>query len=163
MKKLILLLLLPTIALAQLQPHWNEREYFNISMSIDPNASIQEKSLDANLELEYVGKLYVKVGIEYFPGLSPSYFDWHGAIGVNVMQGLNDEWRAYSGIRLGRIFRESKSRGELFGLETGLDYKINDSFFIGIRGTYDYRNDGIFLGWDDYWRASGFVRVGIIF
>ena len=143
--------------------HVNTKEYFTLSTSIDPRASYKQKSIDIAAEIEYVGAVYAKAGFEYFPGIAPSYFDVHGAMGMNAMIGRYDKVRLYSGIRLGRIFRENKSRGELFGLESGIDLNITEKSFIGLRATYDYRNDGVVLGWEPYWRASGFMRLGIKF
>jgi hypothetical protein len=159
----ILLAVLSTKCVAQSGLRFNDQEIFNVSMSIDPKASFNEKSIDLVAEIEYVGILYVKAGIEYFPGLEPSYFDIHGALGINGIIGRFNPTRLYAGIRLGRIFRENKSRGELFGLESGIDFPITEKLFIGARATYDYRNDGIPLGWSSYWRASGFIRIGIKF
>lgn len=160
---LSILSLLSFNAVAQNGLRLNDTEYFTFSASIDPKASITEKSIDLVAEIEYVGAIYAKAGVEYFPGTTPNYFDVHGAVGLNAMIGRFNPTRIYTGIRLGRIFRENKSRGELFGLESGIDFPITEKLFIGVRATYDYRNDGIPLGWDSYWRASGFIRIGIKF
>lgn len=162
MKKLIMILL-PFLLQAQSGLHLNNAEYFTVSASFDPHASVKEHDLDTALEIEYVGVPYAKFGVEYFSGTTPKYFDWHGAFGINIFLGLFDKTRFYSGIRLGRIYRGEKVRGDLFGLESGVDFNLTEKTFIGLRATYDYRNDGVFLGWDDYWRASGFIRVGFKF
>lgn len=164
--KIILVILSVVLSLstqAQSRLRFNDKEYFNISMSIDPTASYKEKSIDIAAEIEYVGLIYAKAGFEFLPGLNPNYFDVHGAMGLNCVLGRFDPTRIYAGIRLGRIFRENKSRGELFGLETGVDIPITETLFIGARATYDYRNDGVVLGWQPFWRASGFIRVGFNF
>ncbi|WP_432221273.1 hypothetical protein ACRASX_11130 [Flavobacterium sp. TMP13] len=163
--KLLLLLAITAAAQTQAQTgvHFNTNEYFTVSASIDPTASYKNNSLDAAAEIEYVGFVYVKAGVEYFPGIKPSYLDLHGAVGINLMLDTFENSRAYGGIRLGRIFREDKARGELFGLESGIDYSVTEKMFVGLRATYDYRNDGLPLGWGAYWRASGFVRLGFKF
>ena len=152
MKTLLTLLFFSQLLTAQ--------EYFTISTSIDPVATIKDGPLDIVAEIEYVGLIYAKAGFEFFPALEPNYFDVHGGVGPNVMLDRFEKYRAYSGIRLGRIFRENKSRGELFGVEVGIDYTINENYFVGLRYTRDYRNDGIVLGWDAYWRDNGSMRIG---
>lgn len=164
MKKIIptLLLLCSIVAVGQVK--FTDQEYFTLRGGIDPGATIKEKGLpDILLEVEYAGHIYAKLGFEYFAALDPCYADIHGAVGVNLHAGRFEKTRIYGGLRLARIFRGNGGRGELVGFEAGLDYNITEKFFIGLRFTYDYRNDGKTLGWDPYWRENFFITAGIKF
>lgn len=151
----LLLLLLSLTVSAQFK--FNDVEYFTVSTFMDPSASVKEKGLDIGVELEYVGFIYAKVGFESFSALKGGYFDGHGAVGVNLM--YNDKWRNYTGIRLA-IVKRNGATNPLFGIEGGIDYNIADNLFLGLRATYDYRGDAKAFGWDEFWRASGFIRLG---
>ena len=158
MRLILILMVLASSMSGQIRV--NDKEYFTMSASIDPVATFKDGPIDIVAEIEYVGPIYAKAGFEFFPALQPTYLDVHGGVGVNVMLDRFEKYRAYSGIRLGRIFRENKSRGELFGFEAGIDYNLSENYFVGLRLTYDYRNDGIVLGWDEYWRLNGSIRLG---
>jgi len=48
-----------------------------------------------------------------------------------------------------------------FGLESGIDYNISENIFIGLRATYDRRNEQeIIFGWEPETKFSGFLRIG---
>lgn len=157
---LVAVIFLSLTATAQQGIHFNQKEYFTVSTSIDPVATATDGFIDVAMEIEYVGFVYAKAGIEYFPALEPSYFDWHGGIGVNLMLNTFNDFRAYSGIRLGRIYRGDEARVPFVGFEGGIDWNVSDNFFVGLRATYDYRTEGQFLGWDNFWRESGYIRIG---
>lgn len=141
--------------------HFNDNEYFNIGVSVDPYATIKDGGINANLEIEYVGFIYAKAGTQVHSGLEPNYFDIHASTGLNLMLNRWDEYRAYAGVRFGRIWREDKARVPFIGFETGLDVNLDNDMIIGLRATYDHRTEGDFLGYDRFWRYSGFIRVAI--
>jgi len=161
MKKLITLLLFTTVMQAQ-NFRFNKSEYFTISTSIDPVASIKESGLDIVGEIEYVGIIYAKMGFESFSVLTGGYSDVHYGIGLNFTSGYFDKLRYYVGYRQAVVFRNG-GHNLNYGLEAGLDYNFSDSFFIGLRATFDKRNDQIILGWDPEDKLSGSVKFGIKF
>lgn len=138
----------------------NKTEFFTISTSIDPSASIKEKGIDIVGEIEYAGSLYVKAGFESFSALYGGYTDVHGAVGINFTSGYFDTMRYYAGVRTACVFRDG-GFGVNFGLEYGIDYNISDNLFIGVRATYDRRNEQeTIFGWEPETKFSGFVRIG---
>lgn len=73
MKKLLLLLVLvlvKQVSFAQDGFRFLDKQYFNISTSIDPTSSIKEQGLDVVGELEFVGPIYAKIGVESFSKLT---------------------------------------------------------------------------------------------
>jgi hypothetical protein len=156
MKKLVLLLLLFTCFWCVGQ-QWQRSEYFVASGYIDPNASLKENGLNFGLDIEYVGFLYTRAGVQFFSALPGRYFDINGAIGINLLFG--DRVRTYAGGRGAFIIRY----GDLYPLvagEAGIDYMIGKRWLIGLRASYDLRTDD---AGPDYWRGNGFVRVGFRF
>jgi hypothetical protein len=137
----------------------NDTEYFTVSTSVDPSASFKEKGLDIVAEIEYVGFIYTKVGIESFSVLYKGYFDTHAAIGINFTSGYFDKYRYYAGMRFSCVFRDDAFAVNP-GIEAGIDVFFNESFFIGIRGTVDKRFDQGIFHWPEELKPSGFVRIG---
>lgn len=150
MKKLILLLFFFQGIQAQ---------ELNIIAGIDPTASLKEKALDIIFEVEYSGKYYAKLGVEQL-ALDINYFDIHAGVGKNIKVLNTPKIRTYAGIRGGIIYRGKDSKSTLLGVETGIDYKILPNLFGGLRATLDSRLEGRNLGWSDYTRASGYIRIG---
>lgn len=108
MKKLLsitIIILLAQNAASQTGLHFNQKEYFTISTSIDPVATYEQSGPDVVLEAEYVGIVYAKAGVEYFPTLTPAYFDIHAAIGINLMLNTFNDFRMYAGVRGARVYR----------------------------------------------------------
>lgn len=161
MRKLLVLgfLLISQINFAQYQFRFIDYEYFTISTSIDPTSSIKEKGLDILGEVEYVGKVYAKLGVESFSVLTGGYTDFHGAVGLNFTSGYFNKVRYYVGLREAIVWR---STGHMvnFGGEAGIDYNINDHMFVGLRSTLDKRYDQEIFGWNPELKFSGFVRLG---
>ena len=138
----------------------NKTEFFTTSVAVDPSASIKENGLDIVGEIEYAGSVYVKVGFESFSALYGGYTDVHGAIGINFTSGYFETMRYYAGVRTACIFRDG-GFGINFGLESGIDYQLSDNLFIGLRATYDRRNEQkIIFGWEPETKLSGFLRIG---
>lgn len=138
----------------------NKTEFFTISASIDPKASINENGLDIVGEIEYSGFMYAKVGFESFSALYGGYTDIHYAMGINFTSGYFEQMRYYAGVRAACVFRDG-GHGVNYGLESGIDYNITDNLFIGIRTTYDYRiEQKAIFGWQPEMKFSGFVRIG---
>lgn len=156
-KLLILFVFLTQISFGQ-DIRINDKEFFDIRVSIDPTSSIKEGGLDIVSEIEYVGPIYAKVGFESFSVLHGGYFDIHGAIGVNFATKF-DTFRYYAGGRASRV-----SRGNSWsvdpGLEAGIDYKLSDNTFIGLRGTLDKRLDQKIFNWKPETKFSGFLTIG---
>lgn len=138
-----------------------DKESFNLSISIDPKASINENGLDVVGEIEYAGKVYIKAGFESFSTLQGGYTDVHWGFGANFTSGYFNQWRYYSGIRTACVWRAS-GYGINYGLEGGIQYNITEQFFIGYRVTYDYRlEQKAIFGWDPELKLSNFITLGI--
>jgi len=132
--KTIILLLFTSFCFAQSGIRINKTESFNISVVVDPHASIKEKGLNIGAAIEYVGTIYTRASITSFSKLTGGYFDAVGAIGLNLTSGYFENIRYYAGGRLGVIRRESTSYPTA-GIEAGINVKLNEQMFIGIRGT----------------------------
>jgi len=160
MKKLLLLLLFTSISNAQML-RFNETEYFTVSAIVDPSASFKENGLFIGGEIEYVGLIYTRAGISHFAVLKDGYTEIVGGIGLNLTSGYFEKVRYYGGIRLGVINRQAANA--MAGVETGFDVTLGESFFIGLRATYDYRSDFAFYDYPNEMRFTGLVRVGVKF
>lgn len=154
MKKVILLMLLSQSLFAQFG---QVKEYFIVSANIDPCASIKEKGIDVVLEIEYVGFIYAKMGIESFYVLQGHYRDIHGAVGVNY---LSDKDRLYLGARTAKVDRGNEGAFRLnYGLEAGYQHNFGH-LVVGLRTTLDKRHDQEIYDWKPQTKLSGFVTVG---
>lgn len=163
-KILIILLLISITANAQFDRFGlGKSEHFNFSVSIDPMGSLDTESpnLTAEIELEEHW-FYIKGGSQINPGLEGGYIDLAGAVGLNFTTGLFETFRYYAGFRGGGIIRDGVVH-PLFGYEAGINWNITDTFFIGLRGTYDYRSDWEFWGTDPDYLFNGSVRIGCRF
>lgn len=134
-------------------------EYFTISTSIDPTSSINEKGLDIVGEIEYVGPVYAKLGVESFSVLTGGYTDFHGGVGVNFTSGYFNKIRYYVGVREAIVWRSTGYMAN-FGGEAGIDYNIGEHMFVGLRSTLDKRYDQEIFGWEPELKVSGFIRLG---
>lgn len=159
-------LLATNLAISQNGFRINPREYFTVTFGVDPNGSYQEKGFNFISELEYVGPVYVKVGIERFDALTGGYRDVHWGIGASFTSGYFEKVRYYSGIRVARVDRGPAldvppgAYRINYGIEAGIDYDISDDFFVGVRATLDKRHDQEIFGWKPEAKFSGFVRIG---
>jgi hypothetical protein len=167
---LLLLMFITTIATAQFDGKTVETKLstFTSPKSWDDGFSI---GLQLNANFDFGG--YISPEIYLFPNLKGStYFHVGAHLGYNVFH--NDNFRLFSGIFLGTVFRENKgidSNGEqmdkiepngTFGLSSGIDYRIPDTrLFVGLDLLYQYRTDTAPRD-PNYWRINGFVRVGLI-
>lgn len=156
-KYLIIALLLSLVSSAQHSFHSPNKEYFTISLITNPYASYKEKGMYIGAEVEYVGNLYVRAGVDNFSVLEDGYTSFIGGIGINQMYGFDDQIRTYAGARLGVIKRASGNGTA--GVEVGIDYNFN-GWLIGTRVSYDYKSDQEFYYYPDYLKFSGFLRIG---
>ena len=140
-----------------------QNKNFNVSISIDPKATIKEESINLVSEIELQERVfYIKATTQVLTALEGGYLDFGGGMGLNTTLGLFEPFRVYGGIRLGIIKRGSQSY-PLFGYESGIDYNLSEDYFIGLRATYDNREDFLYSGADPFYRFSGFVRFGYRF
>jgi hypothetical protein len=142
---------------------WNDREYSNVNILIDPWSSYKESGLNAGAEIEYVGIVlgkgaYIKATATHFFGYNPDYTDFYGSGGISLISDF-EGWRYYAGGKLGVIIREGVHPSA--GLEAGIDYMVSDNFGFGLNGDWVYRSDFEFQGGDNEMRPS--VRVKAIF
>ena len=159
MKKLTIALLFPILSFSQIR--FNDVEYFTISMINDPRASVKEGGFYIGGELEYVGKIYTRVGVDNFSVLQDGYTAVVGGIGLNLTSGYFEKIRYYAGVRLGAIKRAETNATA--GLEAGIDFSVGENAFIGIRTSYDYRSDQEFYDYPNHMITSGYLRFGIKF
>ena len=158
--KIVLFLIFPLLITAQgLQ--LKDNEDFTISFITDPRASFKEGGFFIGAEIEYSGTIYTRVGVSNFAVLQDGYTELIGGIGVNFSSGYFDNVRYYTGVRLGVIKR--KAGNATAGLEAGIDFKLGDKAFIGLRATYDYRSDQEFYDYPNHMIGSGFIRLGTNF
>ena len=129
-------------------------------MVVDPWASIKEKGINIGFEIEYVGWAYVRTSATSFAALTYGYTDLIGATGINFTSGPHDRIRYYTGGRFGYIQR-SYNLYPTYGLELGIDYRINNTLLLGMRGTSDKRNDFQIWNTPPEMRQSGFIKLGI--
>lgn len=161
MKKIIYILLLICFSV-----QGQIKEKCTISFFTDPHANYKENGFYTGFEFGYEGTIYAKIQVEDFSVLTGGYTSYGGVIGVNFNQQINYSEKSineYVGVRLiPQVFRNGSST-PLFGIESGIDYNFKNKIFIGLRATYDYREDMILLGWTEIWRFSGFVKLGYKF
>jgi hypothetical protein len=148
MKKLLLLLLVASVATAQ----FNNKINFNL---------LADKTAHFVAEMEGIeGKMYFKQSLELAPNIDGGYLATGTAVGFSTELGMFQQYRIYTAPKLQFILRGGNVYPSA-GFELGIDKTFNSGFIIGIRGSYDYRSD--FNYWDRYaaeWRPSGFVKVG---
>lgn len=161
-KKIVLVfLLIANSAIAQYNFRVNKKEYFTVSTSIDPVRSFKEKGADIVAEIEYVGIIYVKMGIERFSALEEGYRDIHWAIGMNFTNGVFEQTRFYSGIRTAKVNRGNYGAYRInYGVEAGVDYSVSNNFFIGLRSTIDKRIDEEIFRKKKNIEPNVFLRLG---
>lgn len=141
----------------------NAQDKFNVSVYVDPAASIKEKGIDFGAEIEYHNKsIYTKAGFQNFSVLQGGYTDIAGGIGLNKRIGIFEKFRVFGGVRLGFIFRGDYTY-PLAGIEAGFDVKLNEKVFLRYRGTGDYRSDFKYSGANPEMRYSSSIGVGIEF
>lgn len=155
MKKLLLLSLFALQVNAQ-SLDFGDTEYTTISVTIEPNSSIKEKSLNATFEFQYsVHWLYIKPSVQILPSIN--YVDTAVGLGILLDKGYYQDWVFYSGIRLGYIYRGVTY--PLFGFEGGFDRKITNNVYIGLRATYDWREDFEFSGANAEYQFNGGIKL----
>lgn len=112
-------------------------------------------------EIERIeGILYVKQSLEVAPNIEGGFLATGTAVGLTTNFGMFEQYRVYGAPKITFIARG----GEVYssaGGEIGFDKEVSDGFFIGIRGTYDYRTDFQYWGGQSAWQASGFLKIGI--
>lgn len=145
MKKLLVLALLFTTMVMNAQIKFVDEEYVTASVAIDPNATIKD-GLNITPELELVSYWkYIKINSQIMPSLEGGYIDFTGTFGTNITSGYFNQWRGYTGVRLGHI-RRGKYGYPLAGIEVGVEFKISSNVFIGVRTSFDNRSDFKYSG-----------------
>jgi hypothetical protein len=141
------------------QTKFKDIETFNISVVIDPKVTIEEKIPNIGVEIEYSVPMYARASITTFPALKGGYIDGTGAFGFTLSTGTFDRTNLYSGLRIGLIKRDTFTY-PTYGFEAGINYNLTENLLLGIRSTYDYRNDFVFTSGNPSFRYSGFVKIG---
>lgn len=162
MKKIILsILLIATATICCAQRDLEQR--FAGYVLTEPGA--YKDGVNFGVGVEYrMNVFYFGVSTFIFPNLNGhTYIDLKATI-----LGLNqhfDNHRIYVGGMVGTIYRGGHPY-PTFGADFGYDFTFpNSNFFVGIGGNYLYRSD--FEFWEenvsDYWKLSGFGKIGIRF
>ena len=155
MKKITILFMLITMStFAQIGL---PEERASLAIFADPHASYKENSLDVGVEFGYQGVIYAKVQLEILPALTGGYTSFGGAIGANVQ--VQDTY-IYTGVRLVPWVWRNGDSNPLFGVEGGVNYYIGERTYVGLRATYDYREDMKLLNYPVKWVGSGFIKLG---
>ena len=137
----------------------NAQDKFNISVYVDPCASVKEKGVDFSAEIEYHNKtIYTKAGFQNFSVLQGGYTDIAGGIGLNKRLGTFEKVRVYGGVRLGFIFRGGYTY-PLSGIEAGTSVKLTEKIALRYKATGDYRSDFKYSGANPKVRYSSFIGV----
>jgi hypothetical protein len=161
-KKIILIALFFTLlGFSQSNFRLNKTQFFAVSVLVDPSASYKEKGLCIGLEIETVSEVYVRASVTNFSALKDGYTDFTGAFGLSFTSGYFESIRYYAGGRLGLISR--KAIFPTAGVEAGIDFKLTEKVFVGLRSTYDYRSDFEFYDYPNEMRYSGFLKIGYKF
>lgn len=153
MYKTIIIFLLSTL------PLLSQVEYFTINTYVDPSASYKENGLDIGFDIEYVGLIYTKVGVENFAVLEGGYTDLHAMVGFNLNLGRYMQHRLYLGVGAARVFRNGGAETN-HRFEMGYDWAIKNGLFFGLRYMRERRFDMQLLGWQVITRDNGYVRIG---
>jgi hypothetical protein len=115
MKKLILVLALAAASSNYAQIHVKDNQTFNLAVGND------------GLEIETSRNLYVRASL--------CTDKIYGGIGLNLSSDQFDTIISHAGVRLGKKFGEPAG---IFGVEFGVDVKLNDNFFVGARVFSDW-------------------------
>ena len=157
------LLLVAIIGSVYIATAQDRKEKFNAFLYTDGVATTKD-GFNIGGGVEYsMTTMYFKSQIFVFPNLNgKTYTELTGVpLGFNWWVGEKDRYRLFGGTKMGFIFRDSNTYPTI-GVDFGLDYNINEIWFIGFAGDYMLRQDGRIWSYTskDYWRLSGFVRFG---
>jgi hypothetical protein len=132
-----------------------------IAFVVDPYASYKEKGLNFGFELELKCEpIYIRPSLTFFPALKDGYTEFNVAVGPNFALGNFDQFRYYTGIRMGLILRNQVIYPTA-GFEGGINYQPwRSKVYYGIRATYDRRGDAVFYDGEP-WEYSGYVLLGL--
>lgn len=156
--KTLLLLLICQLSFGQFR--FVDTEFFTARLSVDPYASFKEGGINFVSEIEYVGPIYVKVGVESFDVLRGSYRDMHAGLGLSFTSGYFEKVRYYAGVRAAKVHRGSYGAYRLnYGLEAGIDLDIADNWSLGYRATFDKRHDQEIYRWSPEAKLSSFATL----
>lgn len=140
------------------------RDRFTTFLYTEPQVYFKDGfNIGFGIEYQSNFNMYFEADSYYFPNLRGiDYFDIGGVIGYNYRDRW-DEWRLYSGFRLGIINREGWSHARR-GFEIGIEHYFNDKFLIGIRYNGDMCEDDKI--WNSnatgQWRNNVGLKIGFV-
>ena len=138
--KTLLLILLTTIATAQSQFRFNTKETGNLGLIAGFNT--------VGVEIEYSGTICARLFV--------TTRSIGGAIGVNFTSCMYEKFIYYTALRL---HKKIDIALPIAGLEAGVNYKLTEKLFIGLRGAYDLKTEQN----KTTITPDGFVKLGFIF
>ena len=150
--KTILFLLLPFLAMGQLQLQNEDR--YSIQITTD-NVIFQKGIIYAGIEFnaEFSNGIYIRPQIHY-ADLTDGYLETSAGIGLNLNY---NRWNYKGGIKLGLINRAATY--PIIGVECGVEYHITEKIGIGLRASYDKRGDAEFYDGKDWvYNSQGFIK-----
>lgn len=135
-------------------------EKMTIGVFVDPNASINESGLNYGVELGYEGIIFYRLQYESFSALKGNYSSFGFSIGGNIQQKdiRKNTFTEYLGVRAFNVYRNGGFIMS-YGIESGIDFALKNKLSLGLRITYDYRNDQWLLNNDTFWRFSSFIKL----
>jgi hypothetical protein len=163
MKKIVTILL---IAFSLSVSAQDRSKKFSIFTYSDPVATASD-GFNIGVGIDYrMDYMYFDAQVFVFPNLRGKTLQELSftVLGFNIHDKW-DEWRLFIGSKIGIIHRDSANHPTV-GLEGGVEWVIpRTDLYIGIMGSYDYRTDGIVWEADaqNYWRESGFGKIGLRF
>ena len=127
MRKLIIILLLFS-GISLYSQYYNTNDYsisFSGYSSLDYSKGFEIRGEFTNWYVAFQGENFVKD--------KEFHFNWGGALGLMRSYKKLD---FFGGVRVGFIHIEDGAKPS-FGLELETDYRLSNTFFVGIRGAHD--------------------------
>lgn len=78
--------------------------------------------------------------------------------GFNLKIGYFDNWRLYSGIKIGPVYRNNNPYVN-YGGEAGINYQICENTLIGLKTDVIYRDDLMSWGGKGKFVGSGYITI----
>lgn len=152
MKKILILLVLSTLSYSQ-----------SVTTSINVTTDymvVQKGRFFGGIEFDakFNNHIYTRPQVHYADLLETNYLETSAGIGMHFELTKLENFNIYSGVKLGFIHRHATF--PLFGVEAGAEIPIYKRLVIGLRASYDVRED---MDSTDNWRynSQGYIKYQI--